>query len=204
MGARPCGGTVLLMALVAGADPARIAAMVVILSRARPMPLLVAYFVGGFGLSLVIGTVVVFVLKGAGVGQKSSVPPEIEIAVGVLALVVAALVGSGLAAKLRDRVQARHPQAHITPVAQPSTTGARLGIEQVPGFERLPASAQAALRSESPWVAWVAGLAIGLPTAYYLAAIAAISQVGAAGPAHRSRRSSSLISSRSRCLRSRS
>jgi hypothetical protein len=169
----------LLMAVVAGVDPARIAAVVFILSRTKPMALLLAYFVGGFGLSLVIGAVVVFVLKGVGVGQKSSVPPEIEIAVGVLALLAAVLVGTGLAARLRDRVQARHPKANGT-AARASAAGERPGIEQLPGFDRLPPRAQNALKSESPWVAWIAGLAVGMPTAYYLAAIAAILKSGVA------------------------
>jgi Sap, sulfolipid-1-addressing protein len=176
-------GTVLLMAAVAGVDPARIAAVVFILSRTKPMRLLLAYFVGGFGLSLIIGAVVVFVLKGAGVGQKSSVPPEIEIAVGVLALVAAALIGSGVAARLRDRAQARRPKDKVAVTHGPPDPGTRPGIEQLPGFDRLPPRAQAALKSESPWVAWVAGLAVGMPTAYYLAAIAAIlNSGGGAGP----------------------
>jgi hypothetical protein len=56
-------------------------------------------------------------------------------------------------------------------------------VEKLPGFEKLPHSVQDVLRRESPWVAWVAGVAIGMPTAYYLAAIAAIlrSGVGTAG-----------------------
>ena len=171
-------GTVLLMAVVAGVDPARIAAVVFILSRARPMRLLVAYFIGGFGLSLIIGAVAVFVLKGAGFGQKSSVPPGIEIAVGVLALVAAALIGSGAAARMRDRAQERHQKTPVTVSHGAPDPGTRPGIEQLPGFDRLPARAQAALKRESPWVAWIAGLAVGLPTAYYLAAIAAILKSG--------------------------
>jgi hypothetical protein len=87
-------GTVLPMAVVAGLDPVRIAEVVFILSRARPMPLLAAYWVGGFGLSLIIRAAVVFGLKGTGVGQKSAIPPVIEIAVGALALVADALVAS--------------------------------------------------------------------------------------------------------------
>ena len=170
-------GTVLLMAVVAGVDPARIAAVVFILSRARPMRLLIAYFIGGFGISLIIGAVVVFVLKDIGIGKNSSIPPEIEIAVGALALLAAALVGTGLAARLRDQVQSRHPKAAVA--GQPANPDRRPGIEQLPGFARLPARAQAALQSESPWVAWVAGLAVGMPTAYYLAAIAAILKSGA-------------------------
>jgi Sap, sulfolipid-1-addressing protein len=123
-------GTVLLMAVVAGVDLARIAAVVFILSRPRPTRLLVAYFIGGFGLSLIIGAVAVFVLKGA--------------------------------------------ETHAAVTHGPPDPGTRPGIEQLPGFDRLPARAQAALKTESPWVAWIAGLAVGLPTAYYLAATAAI------------------------------
>jgi hypothetical protein len=170
-------GTVLLMAVVAGVDPARIGAVAYMLTRPRPMRLLVAYFVGGFGVSLIIGGVVLFVLGEAGVGQSSSVPPEIEIAVGALALVVAALVGSGIAARLRDRAQARRGSANTHDAKQDDQSGP-VGLEKLPGFEKLPQRAQDALRSESPWIAWVAGVAIAMPTAYYLAAIAAILKSG--------------------------
>jgi hypothetical protein len=33
---------------------------------------------------------------------------------------------------------------------------------------------QAALRRDSPWIAWITGLAVGMPSVYYLAAIADI------------------------------
>ncbi len=64
-------GTVLLMAVVAGADPARIGAVAYILSRPSPMRLLVAYYVGGFGVSLIVGRLVVFVLGEADIGKSS-------------------------------------------------------------------------------------------------------------------------------------
>jgi hypothetical protein len=170
-------GTVLLMAVVAGVDPARIGAVAYILSRPSPMRLLVAYYVGGFGVSLIIGGVTVFVLGEADIGKSSSVPPQIEIAVGALALLVAVLVATGIAARVRDRAKARHPGDHAGDA--PSTTaGEPSGIEKLPGFEKLPQRAQNALRSESPWIAWIAGVAIGMPTAYYLAAIAAILKSG--------------------------
>jgi hypothetical protein len=37
---------------------------------------------------------------------------------------------------------------------------------------------QDVLRSESPWIAWIAGVAVGVPSAYYLAAIAAVLKSG--------------------------
>jgi hypothetical protein len=44
----------------------------------------------------------------------------------------------------------------------------------MPRFDQLPERVKNTLLKESPWVAWIAGLAVGMPTAYYLAAIAAI------------------------------
>lgn len=166
------------MAVVAGVDPTRIGAVVFILSRSKPMRLLLAYFIGGFGLSLIIGFVVLFVLKGFDVGKKSSAPPEILIAVGALALLAAVLVGTGVSARLRDMLQARHPQANVPSLDRPANADESRSIEQMPGFAKLPKRAQTALQSESPWVAWVAGLAVGMPSAYYLAAIAAILNAG--------------------------
>jgi hypothetical protein len=194
---------VVLLGAVAGVDPARIGAVAFILSRKRPFRLLVAYFVGGFGVSLIVGAVVLFVLKDVGVGKKSSVPPEIEIAVGALALVVAALVGSGLAGRLRDWDRARRGQtSNRDPVpstaSEPAATSAQdaagvavatselpgkdklAQIEKLPGLRKLAPVVQRALASESPWLAWIAGVAIGMPSAYYLAAIAVILKAGVA------------------------
>jgi len=168
-------GTVLLMAVVAGLDPVRIGAVAYILTRPKPMRLLTAYFVGGFGVSLIVGGVIVFVLEEANVGKSSSVPPEIEVAVGALALLVSVLVATGVAGRLRDRAEAR--KAHGSEQAS-AAEGEKSGIEKLPGFEKLPQRAQDALRSESPWIAWIAGVAVGMPTAYYLAAIASILKSG--------------------------
>ena len=67
--------TVVLMALVAGRGPARIAAVIVISSKSRPVRLLAAYLVGGFGVSLIVGAMVLFVLEGMGVGLRRGLPP---------------------------------------------------------------------------------------------------------------------------------
>ena len=166
------------MAVVAGADPVRIGAVAFMLTRTKPMRLLLGYFIGGFGLSLIIGIAVVFVLKDIDLGKSSSVPPGIEIAVGVLALVVAVLVGTRLSANMRDKAQARHPEAKLPNLDSPASPDGPPGIESMPGFDKLPGRVKSVLSKESPWVAWIAGLAVGMPTAYYLAAIAAILKSG--------------------------
>jgi hypothetical protein len=170
-------GTVVLMAVVAGVDPARIGAVAFILSRPRPMRLLGAYLFGGFGVSLIAGGVLVLILGEVDVGKKSSVPPEIEIAVGALSLLVAALVATGTAARIRDARQGPSQPA-VEEGSAGATAAERSGVEKLPGFEKLPERVQNVLRSESPWIAWIAGVAIGLPSAYYLAAIAAILKSG--------------------------
>jgi len=68
-------GTVVLMAAVTAVDPKRIGVVAVMLSRPRTMRLLLAYFIGGFGVSLIAGAVSLFVLEGAGIETKNSVPP---------------------------------------------------------------------------------------------------------------------------------
>jgi hypothetical protein len=114
---------------------------------------------------------VLFVLKGVNVGRGSSVPPEIEIAVGALALIVAVLVATGVAGRLRAEAQARHATSTVDSPPSPAG-GANVG--EFPGSSRLGPRVQAALRRDSPWIAWITGLAVGMPSVYYLAAIADI------------------------------
>ena len=159
--------TVVLMALVAGRGPARIAAVIVISSKSRPVRLFVAYLAGGFGVSLIVGAMVLFVLEGMGVGLRRGLPPYIEIGVGVFALVVAVVVGGGVVGRVRSRIRRRA-------AAETIAGEASRGIERLPAFQKLPQPVQNAVLGESVWVACIAGVAVGMPSVYYLAAIAAI------------------------------
>lgn len=165
-----------MMAIVAGVDPVRLGLVVFMLSGTRPMPLLLAYFIGGFGINLLVGAVIVFVFRNAGVAASGFSSSETEIAVGLLAILVGALVAGGFLPRLRHRVRTPQPGGA-------GAAGGRPGLQQLPGLTRLPPRVQAALNSRSIWVAWIAGLGMGVPTPYYLAAIAAILTSGAAvGP----------------------
>jgi hypothetical protein len=159
---------------------------------------------------MIAGVVVLFVLKDVGANKHSSAPPEIEIAVGALLVVAAVLIGTGLSARLREHIQARREthvgdlaggtpalatdpsaiaaestattKADVTAVAEAqSDIGERLDkLEGVPVLRKLVPRLRQALEAESPWVAWIAGVAIGMPSAYYLAAIAVILKSGGA------------------------
>ena len=162
----------LLLAVATTVDPAQIGPVAYILSRRSPMRGLAAYVIGALGVSLIAGSLIVFAFGLTDVGKGSSVPPGVEIAAGALALVVAALAASGLAGRLRDRVRSRH--AGDRPADEHAPAGDRgNGLADLPGFEKLPRRLKSLLRSESPWLAWLYGVAYGLPGAYYLAAIAA-------------------------------
>jgi hypothetical protein len=178
---------VALLGVVAAIDPGGIGAVAFFLSRRDPRRLLLAYLVGGMGVSLIAGVVALFVLKDVGAGSSSSVPPGIEIAVGALAL--AGVVGSGLSARIGTRLKSRRAARQTSGDGDRSGTGEAAGGETharsggVPGIEKLPPRLRGALENESPWVAWIAGVAYGMPGAYYLAAIAIVLKSGSAPPA---------------------
>jgi Sap, sulfolipid-1-addressing protein len=174
-------GTVLLMAAVVAIDPAQVGGVAYILSRERALRLLLAYFIGGFGVSLIAGAVVIFVLDGVGVGQGSSIPPEIEIGVGAVALVFAALVGAGIADRVRDRAKSKRASDQDAETLEGAGEGGP-SLEKLPGYDKLPHRLRDALDNDSPWLAWAYGVAFGIPSAYYLAAIAAILKSGAETP----------------------
>ena len=102
----------LLLGVAAAIDPVLIGSVAFMLTRRNPKRLLAVYLVGGFGISMIAGVVVLFVLKDVGANKHSSAPPEIEIAVGALLVVAAVLIGTGLSARLRERVQARRETHH--------------------------------------------------------------------------------------------
>jgi hypothetical protein len=92
--------TVLLVAVEAGLGPQRIAAVVVIVSRSHPVRLMLAFFTGGFGMTLTVSAAILFVFSYAGRGQSRNPYPLIHIVAGLAALLFAGFVGCGLATRL--------------------------------------------------------------------------------------------------------
>jgi hypothetical protein len=181
---------VLLLGIASGIDPSKIAAVTYILSKAAsPVRLLVAYLVGAFAVSVIVGAFILFVLGGVGLSNRSGAPASLLIAVGLLSLVVAVLVATGLTARIRDWVNQRRRRTlgaanviNRTANAE-SVVGAsgsqeinkmEESIQKVPGLRKLLPPIRRALASESPWIAWTAGVGVGIPNAYYLAAIAIV------------------------------
>jgi hypothetical protein len=169
----PMWGTVLAVALVATADPVRIGIAVLLCGRPRPMLHLVALWLGGLAVGVVLGLGVLVGLHGLALQvmqriELASASPTaglIQIAIGVLALVLAASIVVGVSARQRTRVAVSgdDPSRQATPTA----------------FSRLSTRALDALQAGPLWVSFVVGVVITTDFRY-LAALTAILASGAA------------------------
>ncbi|HTM84265.1 MAG TPA: GAP family protein, partial [Mycobacterium sp.] len=143
--------TVLVMAVAVSLEPFRIGMAALMLNRPRPMLQLLAFLCGGFAMGMTVGLVVLFVFRRRLLGSTSFTLPNVQILVGVLALLVAAVLA-------------------VQDVA--GWFGRRRG--------KLARQAQRLLNGRSLWVAGAAGLGIALPSVDYLAVLAVILASGAA------------------------
>jgi hypothetical protein len=167
-------GTVLVLALVATADPVRIGISVLLSSRSRPVLPLAACWLGGVALSVVMALGVLFALRDFALGvmhkvelaTASSAAGHIQVAMGILALTIAAVTIS-----LSPRLRARVALPGAGPTHMPGLSS--------PAFSRLSTRVNGALEARPLWVAFVLG--VGLSTDFrYLAALTAILASGAA------------------------
>jgi Sap-like sulfolipid-1-addressing protein len=143
--------TILVMAVAISLEPFRVGMTVLMLNRPQPTLQLLAFLCGGFVMGTSVGVAVLFVLRPVLSSTTHFTLPNVQIAIGALALSVAAV----LAATIKSR------RANA-------------------GSERLAAAARRLTNGRSLWVAGVAGLGIALPSVDYLAVLAVIMASGAA------------------------
>jgi hypothetical protein len=92
--------TLLVMAAAVSLEPFRIGMSVLMLNRPRPHLQLAAFLCGGFVMGLTVGAVVLFALESRIPASAHFTLPRVQIAIGVLALLAAAILA---ATKGRDR-----------------------------------------------------------------------------------------------------
>ena len=136
--------TLLVMAVAVSLEPFRIGMTVLMLNRPRPIVQLLAFLCGGFAMGMAVGLVVLFALRPALLGSAHFTLPTVQIVIGALALLVAAVLATGV---------------RLAPIRRPGPA--------VRAARRLASGS-------SPWIAAVAGLGIALPSIDYLAALAVI------------------------------
>jgi hypothetical protein len=150
------------MALAAMVDPLRIGVTVLVISRPRPVLQLLAFWLGGLAMGLLVGLGALFVLRDLALELMADMPAAadgstvslVQVGIGVLALLVATLIAMGFP----RRSQATQPKDSA--------------------LSRLTARAGDAIRGGSPWVGFLAGVALATPL-QYVAALAAILVSGA-------------------------
>jgi len=171
--------TVLVMALAVIFEPIRLGLAVLMLNRPRPMLQLFAFLCGGFTMGLGVGLVILFILRTTPLAGHFTVA-QAQIVAGLLALLGAA----ALATNVLVRRQIRRVPASAAVGAEAGCGGGLDLLEPAPpsSLKKLSARAREFLQGDSLRVAWMSGLAVALPSANYLGAMAAILASGA-GPA---------------------
>jgi Sap-like sulfolipid-1-addressing protein len=90
--------TILVMAIAVSLEPFRIGMTVLMLNRPRPMLQLLAFLCGGFVMGISVGLVVLFVFRPSLLGSPHFTLPKVQIGIGVLALLAAAVVATNVLA----------------------------------------------------------------------------------------------------------
>jgi hypothetical protein len=83
--------TLLVMAVAVSFEPFRIGTTVLMLNRPRPLLQLLAFLCGGFAMGVTVGLVVLFVVRSA-VSPAQFTLPRVQVVIGVLALLIAAVL----------------------------------------------------------------------------------------------------------------
>jgi high-affinity Fe2+/Pb2+ permease len=143
-------GNIFLYSLVAAANAALLAAVTVMLFLPNPKRLLIGYLLGGLLVSLTIGFVLVFVVhhSGAASTTQNSISPAMDIALGLILLVVAYVLRS-------ERMELRRERKK----------------QERAGVEKGPSKVERVLGKGSARVTFLVGVVLTLPGVAYLAAL---------------------------------
>jgi len=153
--------TVVVLATAVNFEPSRPTLVPLMLSRPRPIVQLTALYLGIFTTGMVAGLLVLFVFHRTPLGTDPANGGRVQIAIGLFALLIAALTASNL---LRRRVKTGADQTP-RPDSRP--------------VEKVAEHARNVLRKgNSAWVSFLLGLGIGLPSVDYLAVLVVIGASG--------------------------
>jgi hypothetical protein len=141
---------VLVLALISAISPAILAVVIVVLTRPNPRLLLLAFLVGGMATSVAVGLAIVASLNESHLlsGSSPAADPIVNFTVGALALIVAYVLATNRDARFEQR--RREHRASRPP--------------------RDPWSERVLSRGNVP-IAFVVGIVLNLPGAFYLVAL---------------------------------
>jgi hypothetical protein len=142
---------VILLSLTASFNPTLVAVVTVMLLLNRPAKLMAGYLAGALMTSITLGIVIVFSLSDSSTTNttENTINPAVDIAFGAIALIVAFVLYTGRAARLRERRRERK-------ATKP---------------DKGPPRWQRELNKGSPLTTFVVGALLTLPGASYLAGL---------------------------------
>jgi hypothetical protein len=150
-------GHVVVLSITAAFNPTLLAAVTVMLVLDNPKRLLLGYLLGAAMTSITLGLVIVFALGGsssATTSAKHTINPAVDVAFGLIILILAFVVGTGRDQRRRAR-------------------SARKKAEKA---DKPPPKWQQALSGGSARTTFVVGALLTLPGASYLAGLNQLSQ----------------------------
>lgn len=154
--------SIYLLALLAMVNPTLLAAVTVMLLLPSPKKLMFGYLMGAYLTSITVGMLIVFTLDGKSGGVSTTqhtLSPLADIALGLLALVVAYALGGSRAEPLRERRQRRKE-------AKAEKAGDKQSLP-----ERL-------LGRGSARITFVVGILLSFPGVSYLTALTRTAKLG--------------------------
>lgn len=176
---------VLVVALLTWTDPVRVAIAVLLVSRPRPLLNLVVYWLGGIvaGLTsgavalLLFGDLVPVALHGLASTVGNFTGGYVRIAMGVLALLFAAIASARFS--WRQRVGVMWRQRAGVPIGFAPPAILALQPSKPSAFSRLSGGAHRLLETDHLALAFVAGIGTAIPPIEFLVALNAILASGA-------------------------
>jgi Sap, sulfolipid-1-addressing protein len=144
-------GQVFLLSLAAALNPVLVGASTVMLLLPNPKRLMLGYLLGALMTSITLGLVIVYALKGSSSVSttQNTISPAVDLALGALLLVAAAVLGTGRDKQIAERRRAR----------------------KGPKEEKGPPRWQQALSKGSARTTFVVGALLTLPGGSYLAGL---------------------------------
>ncbi len=157
-------GDIFLLSLVSAANASLLAAVTVMLFLPSPKRLLLGYLVGALLTSLTIGFVVVFAIHDSSATSttENTVSPAIDIALGLILLLVAFVLRGGHDQRVKERRKARQLR--------------KRGGEEPE--EKGPSKVEQLLGRGSARVTFALGVVLTLPGVSYLAALRDVQELG--------------------------
>jgi hypothetical protein len=180
-------GAVLVLALAMAIDPVRLGVTLLLISRPRPILNLLTYWLGAMFVGVSSAVVVLTMMRDFAPALLQNLSnlvatPTVrhaQLVAGLLALLVAALITTGLPVRQRFGLQVPIPVSVPVEMPVPLSIGGDpssllLQTSAPTGISLLLCRARGALKGESLWVALAAGMGTGPAPMEYLAALVAI------------------------------